>query len=107
MASLVIRPCGSGDLIELSRLVSLTIKKCYPVCYSDEVVQFFLKYHSKEEIVRKSNLGLLLVGHLNSQMVATGYLLNNEIGGLYVLPEYQKKGFGKTMLNRLIVEAKK
>ncbi|WP_339421258.1 MULTISPECIES: GNAT family N-acetyltransferase [unclassified Pseudomonas] len=46
---------------------------------------------------------LFYLGQVNGQAVATGMLDldNNEVGALFVLPEFTGRGYGKAMLNHL------
>lgn len=90
----------------LTDLIHNTIKKCYPQCYSEEVVDFFLGYHSKKELRQKTSKGFFVLAIFNKNVVGCGYLLNDEIGGLYVHPEHQSVGIGSLILDQLIKMAK-
>ena len=104
-SSLVIRPFTPDDIDEVVHLVHRTIRICYPTCYPQAVVDFFIEYHRKEEILRKSKQGILSLAYIENSLVALGYLLENEVGGIYVSPVHQKKGIGKQLLNSLLKEA--
>lgn len=84
-----------------------TIKTIYSKYYPEQVVDFFCKYHSKEHIlegIASSNMGVLIY---NDMIVGTGCFDNNHITGLYVLPSYQKQGFGSYILKCLETEIAK
>ena len=96
-----------GDQVnELKSLIHSTVKQCYPICYAPEVVSFFLDYHSTDELLRKAKEGTILVAFKNSLLVATGYLVNKELGGVYIHSEYQKQGIGRKMVKKLLQVAK-
>lgn len=95
-----------GDLSELQKLIHTTIKKCYPVVYAPEIIDFFLNYHSKEEILTRSEKAVIMLLRIDNKMIATGFLHENEIGGVYVLPEYQGLGYGRKIVESLLEIAK-
>jgi GNAT superfamily N-acetyltransferase len=90
------------DLHELQLLIHHTIKVCYPAIYAPEVVDFFLNYHSEEEIISRSEKAIILVLKVDGKMLATGFLLENELGGVYVHPDFQGLGYGRMIVNALL-----
>lgn len=97
-----IKPFENKYLDEAHALIAHTITTIYPAFYNNEVVDFFLEYHSKSSLSEKSEKGFLILGFYNDMLIATGYLVEKEIGGVYVHPEYQKKGYGKLIVKKLI-----
>ena len=95
-----------SDLHSVVELMHHTIQVCYPACYKQEVIDFFIDYHKPEEIIRKAKEGKILLAFTDNQLVATGYLVNTEIGGVYVHPNYQHKGIAQKVVEALIHEAK-
>jgi ribosomal protein S18 acetylase RimI-like enzyme len=93
------------NIQELTSLIQLTIKKCYPECYSPRVIDFFIEYHNPKELLRKATEGSMLLAFNNNKLVASGYLVENELGGLYVHPDYQNQGIGRQMVQQLINQA--
>ena len=91
-----------SDLEEVLALIHLTIKKCYPEIYQPEVVEFFMNYHSKSEILNRAKTGKILVIKNNKLIIATGFLDAHELGGVYVHPEFQGKGFGSLIVENLL-----
>ena len=84
-----------------------TIKAVYAKYYPKEVVDFFCQHHSKEHIldgIASGNMGVLFE---NGAIVGTGCFDNNHITGLYVLPTYQKQGFGSYIMDCLEMEISK
>lgn len=95
------------ELHQLIQLIHLTIKRCYPECYAQEVVDFFINYHSSEELLRKAEVGKLVVGYKGDVLIASGYFVEGEIGGVYIHPGYQQQGFAKEIVTFLLDLAKK
>ncbi len=91
---------------EFVELVHSTIKEVYPKVYSKEVTDFFLEYHSARELERKSEKSTILLAFDGEQLIASGYLLKKEIGGVYVKTVYQGRGIGKYIVDELVKEAR-
>lgn len=82
-------------------IVQNTVKTIYPKYYPGEVVDFFCELHNRENIARdigNGNVGILMVGN---QIVGTGSHDGNHITRVYVLPEFQGKGYGSFIMQRL------
>lgn len=100
-----VKKLTSEELVpKVSQLIHSTIKACFPQIYEPEVIRFFLDYHSEEEIWSKYNKGNFFVATEidENNVVASGYLLEKEIGGVYVRPAYQRKGYGRKILACLL-----
>ena len=81
-----------------------TIRTIYPRYYPKEVVEFFCRHHSKEHIlegIASGNMGVLMDGDM---IVGTGCYDENHITGVYVLPCYQKRGYGSQIMDCLEAE---
>jgi GNAT superfamily N-acetyltransferase len=96
----------SEDLSELQSLIHTTIRRCYPSIYAPEVVDFFIGFHSYNEITARSKIALIFTLRDNNEMLATGFLLENELGGVYVHPDYQGLGYGRMIVEHLLKIAK-
>lgn len=82
-------------------IVQTTVRSIYPKYYPKEVVDFFCELHSRENIVKdvgNSNVGILVV---DNQIVGTGSHDGNHITRVYVLPEFQGKGYGSFIMQYL------
>lgn len=82
-------------------IVQNTVTTIYPKYYPKEVVDFFSEHHSKENIakdIENGNVGILVV---NNQIVGTGSHEENHITRVYVLPEFQRKGYGSFIMQCL------
>lgn len=83
------------DVQAVYDVVQNTIKTIYPKYYPSEVVDFFCELHSRETIAKDIENGYVSVLKIHGNIVATGCFVDNHITRVYVLPEYQKKGYGK------------
>jgi GNAT superfamily N-acetyltransferase len=91
-----------SDIAEVQALIHLTIKECYPEIYPPEVVDFFLNYHSKHQILHRAKTGKLLVIKRNEKIIATGFIAIDELGGVYVHPDLQGRGYGSQIVEHLL-----
>ncbi len=82
-------------------LVQKTIKEVYPKYYLKEIVDMFCGYHSPENILKDIEEGNTFILWENGEMVGTGTKRENHITRVYVLPEFQKKGYGSFIMGQL------
>lgn len=86
---------------KITDLVQNTIKTIYPKYYPKEVVEFFCKLHCTENIeedIKKGYLRILLDGNC---IFGTGSYVNNHITRVYVHPNFQGKGYGSFIIEKL------
>lgn len=84
-----------------------TIKTVYPKYYPKEVVDFFCRHYSKERIldgIASGNMSVLMDADV---AVGTGCFERSHITGVYVLPTYQRQGYGSYIIDRLEKEIAK
>lgn len=82
-------------------IVQNTVKTIYPRYYPKEVVDFFCELHNRENIakdIENGNVGILVE---SNQIVGTGSHDGNHITRVYVLPEFQGKGYGSFIMKCL------
>lgn len=80
-------------------LTAATISEVYPHYYPSGAVKIFLDYHNEEVIAEDIADGrVFLCRDSDGNAVGTVTLCGNEIQRLYVLPEYQGRGFGGALL---------
>ncbi|MDE5803657.1 MAG: GNAT family N-acetyltransferase [Lachnospiraceae bacterium] len=90
-----------NDLQIVFDIVQKTIKYIYPKYYPQEVVKFFCELHNLESIEKDicgGSVGLLKDGE---HFIGTGCYIENHITRVYVLPEFQGKGYGTYIMNCL------
>jgi N-acetylglutamate synthase-like GNAT family acetyltransferase len=102
----MIRPFGDADLGSLHRMICDTIDASYSGVYPVRAVQFFKEYHSEKRIMERSQVGEVLIIERGGSIVATGALVGNEILGVFVKPDNQGQGYGKTIMSELEGRAK-
>jgi len=90
----------------VTEIVHQTIEKNYFETYSLEVVEYFKDYHSPSHIDEKATKGFTLCLFVDEKLAGTGNLSGNEIGGVYIHPDYQGKGYGKLIIAELFKKAK-
>ena len=86
--------------LEIVRTITRsTIKSIYPRYYPVGAVEFFLMHHSSEHILADISDGKVFLLLENGVSVATVTVSANNINRLFVLPEFQHRGYGKTLLD--------
>ncbi len=103
---LEVRQYEQRDLDELHALVVHTVSTSYPAHYPPRAVQFFVEHHAPEKIVADGASAFVVVAFVDGRMVATGTLARGEIARVFVLPELQGHGIGKTIMDRIEDEAR-
>lgn len=86
---------------QVAAIVKETIQKVYPHYYPSGAVQFFLDLHSEariEEVMYFEEIYLVVV---RGNVIGTGSIRKNEICRLFILPEYQGKGYGSRLMDLL------
>lgn len=86
---------------EIYKLVQNTITTIYPKYYPKEVVDFFCRLHSKENIekdIESGNVGMLMDG---ARLVGTGSCRDDHITRVYVDPAFQRRGYGSYIMQVL------
>lgn len=86
---------------QVAAIVKETIQKVYPHYYPSGAVQFFLDLHSEariEELMYSEEIYLVVV---RGNVIGTGSIRKNEICRLFILPQYQGKGYGSRLMDLL------
>lgn len=89
------------NIESIFHIVQSTVTTIYPKYYPKEVVDFFRAFHNRENIaadIEKGNAGILVV---DNQIAGTGSHDGNHITRVYVLPEFQGKGYGSFIMQCL------
>jgi len=96
-----LRGFRAEDLAEVRRLVIRTIDAKYVRVYPPRAVDYFKQFHSEEHVMADAEQGLTVVVELDGRIVATGTVVGNNIRRVFVLPEYQGRGLGRLVMERL------
>lgn len=89
------------DAQQVYVLVQETIKVVYPKYYLKEIVDMFCEFHSRENIIKDIEAGNTYILMENEAIIGTGTKKENHISRVYVLPQYQKKGYGTFIMDQL------
>lgn len=91
---------SAEDAETVLRITHYTIKEIYPHYYPAGAVDFFLNHHSLENIIRDIADGnVWLLNTDTGDEAGTVTINRNEINRLFVLPEYQGKGYGRGLID--------
>lgn len=85
----------------IAAIVKETIQTVYPKYYPAGAVQFFLDLHSEEQIKAALEKEKIYVITADGIPAGTGSIRRNEICRLFLLPAYQKKGYGSRLMDFL------
>ena len=96
-----IRAFERSDLDQVDRLIQRTIDSCYPPVYPPRAVEFFKRFHAREAISERAADGLVIVIEEVDAIIATGAVVEGDITGVFVAPEYQGHGLGGVVMDRL------
>jgi GNAT superfamily N-acetyltransferase len=99
--NITIKKFKPSDVDVVKNLIQNTIDACYPGYYNREAIKFFKDYHSNEKILKGAKEGYTIVLERNSQIVATGTIINDHIMRVFVDPVFQKNSFGKLVMQKL------
>lgn len=89
------------QLHHIREIVHTTIQEIYPKYYPKGAVQFFKEYHKEEAIkqdIEKENIFYI---EMEQQIIGTGTINKNEIGRLFILPQFQGQGYGSILMDEL------
>ena len=89
------------DLQTVYDVVQRAIKTIYPKYYPVEVVDFFSEHHGIEKIAKDIEGSCVRVVKTDGKIVAAGCFVDNHITRVYVLPKYQKKGYGTFIMKQI------
>lgn len=88
-----------NDFETVKDITQTTIKLVYPKYYPEGAVQFFRNHHADDRILNDIVAGKVYLFEADDVCVGTVTISNNEICRLFVLPEYQHKGYGRLLID--------
>lgn len=100
-----VRSFKKSDLQAVHQLIHLTIDVAYTPVYPQGVVAFFKSYHSQDSIIKRFHKGSVLVIEHDGDIVGTGSLVDYDIQGVFIHPDFQQQGLGKKLMCALEKEA--
>lgn len=105
LSNIKIKKISKKESLEASKLIGECINVAKKL--SDRDKEFLKKFYSLENIIRLVHKSKFYVAKINNKIIGTGRLEGSKIAGLYILPEYQKKGIGSVIIQKLESVAKK
>jgi GNAT superfamily N-acetyltransferase len=95
----MIRLAKMTDLERVLQITHDTISEIYSHYYADGVVDFFLKHHSRENVLLDIENGIVWLLEEDGCLVGTVTVKENAVNRLFVLPEYQSRGYGSQLMD--------
>lgn len=91
--------CANMDCFEIvESITQRTIKEIYPHYYAKGAVEFFLSHHNTNNIKKDIESEQVFLIYDDTIPTGTVTIKENEICRLFVLPHYQKQGYGKKLI---------
>ena len=88
-----------NNLEDVRNITQTTIRTIYPMYYPGGAGDFFSKHHSDEHIRDDISAGKVYILNDGDATVGTVTISEDSITRLFVLPECQHKGYGKSLLD--------
>lgn len=89
----------TADCEAVIKITRDTINAIYPHYYPSGAVDFFLAHHSDQNILTDIESGIVYLLSDENGAEGTVTIKKNEICRLFVLPQYQGKGYGRELLD--------
>ena len=96
-----LRRSESADVASIQRLIHATIDSSYSGVYPPRAVRHFKEFHSVDRILERQAAGAVLVAEQDGQIVATGAIVGADISGVFVHAQFQQRGIGGQVMDRL------
>ena len=104
---MLVRFFEDKDAEELSVLIKTTLVTSNSEDYSDKAIRVLCDAYSPDKLVVQSKKADVFVASQNGKLIGTISLDEDLITVMFVLPEYQKKGIGRELLEYVEQQAKK
>ena len=95
----VIRAAKETDFDSVKDITQTTIWSVYPKYYPSGAVQFFSNHHSDDRIRADIVAGIVFLIEVDGTAIGTVTVADNEINRLFVLPDFQRKGYGRELMD--------
>ena len=80
-------------------ITQTTVRTVYPRYYPAGAVEFFSAHHSMDRIVSDIENGFVYLLFVDGSPVGTVTISENHINRLFVLPDHQRQGLGKALMD--------
>ena len=95
----MIRIAKMTDLEKVLQITRSTIAEVYSHYYAEGVVDFFLQHHSRENVLSDIEKSIVWLLEIDDCPVGTVTIKENAVNRLFVLPEYQSRGYGSQLMD--------
>ena len=95
----IIRIADDKDFKTVKHITQTTIRSVYPKYYPEGAVKFFCNHHSDDRIMDDIKNKKVFLLEAEDVPIGTVTVSDNEINRLFVLPESQRKGYGKQLMD--------
>ena len=95
----MIRLAEETDLKTVLQITRDTISKIYPKYYAKGVVGFFLQHHKQDNVLEDIENGRVWLLEDSGHFAGTVTIKENAVNRLFVLPEFQSRGFGSQLMD--------
>jgi GNAT superfamily N-acetyltransferase len=98
---MLLRRFEPSDLSDVHRLICDTIDASYSGVYPPRAIDRFKGFHDLDAIARRATDGVVVVVEQDGEIVGTGSLVDDEIGGVFVSGASQGSGIGSMLMQEL------
>ena len=95
----VIKAAKETDFDSVKDITQTTIWSVYPKYYPSGAVQFFSNHHTDDRIRADIVAGIVFLIEEDGTAIGTVTVADNEINRLFVLPDFQRKGYGRELMD--------
>jgi arsenite methyltransferase len=96
-----LRPFRSQDTGAVHTLIYAMIDVAYRGVYPERAIAWFKRHHSPDHIRARARDGYTVVIEQDGRIVATGSLIGDNIGAVFVTPGTQRGGLGRAVMEHL------
>lgn len=90
-----------SDAEKIYNTVKETVEKVYTECYNKEAADFFMHIHSLENIENDIKKFSVYMVCADGKIIGTGTCKKDYITRVYILPEFEHKGIGTELMEKL------
>lgn len=95
----MVRVAKETDFDSVKNITQRTIWSVYPKYYPSGAVQFFSDHHSDDRIKADIDAGKVFLLEVDGIEVGTVTVADNEINRLFVLSDFQLRGYGRELMD--------
>lgn len=101
MGTVTIEQAEERQAEQIAALVRRTVREVYPRYYLPEIVDAFCRLHSETAVLEDIRRADVLLLWLDGELIGTGTRREEGITRVYVLPDFQGRGYGTLLMDTL------